>query len=209
MRDASVPRRWPEASTTNQLRSISLARGLYVLFIVLVLVPLRLANRHSPEHQSVRRSCFTIEGRRAGVRQGCRHIGRSRPSVPHSQECGDHSANHLAQKGVPDHLNGDPLTFPLLLAIDANAVDGSHRLPIDASERGEVVRTDEHLRCPAHLFDVQRITDAESASLAQGALWAVPDEVAVFTPLRSVSRLEAAIDLLQARESDVSRQQSR
>src|SRR6188508_2183850 len=84
MREASVPRRWPEASTTNQLRSISLARGLYVLFIVLVLVPLLVAHRHSPEHQSVRRSCITIKGRPAGVREGCAHIVGGRPSVPHS-----------------------------------------------------------------------------------------------------------------------------
>src|SRR6187551_967226 len=125
MREASVPRRWPEASTTNQLRSISLALGLYVLFIVLVLVPLRLAHRHSPEHQSVRRSCVTIEGRLAGVCQCCLHIGHARPAVPHSHECGDHPANHLAQESVPDHLDGDPLTFPFRLAADPNAADRS------------------------------------------------------------------------------------
>src|SRR3954468_12998966 len=33
MRDASSPRRWPVASTANPLRSVSAARGVYVLLI--------------------------------------------------------------------------------------------------------------------------------------------------------------------------------
>src|SRR5688500_11453235 len=82
-RDASVPRRWPVASTTNQLRSTSLARGLYVLFIVLALSSFSpvVFHGHSPEHQSVSRSGIAVEGSLAGIGQRHFDIGGCRPAM--------------------------------------------------------------------------------------------------------------------------------
>src|SRR5262245_48631711 len=168
-------------------------------FLVLLVV----VHWHSPEHQSLWRSRVTFEGRRAGVGQCCLHICSGRPSVPHSEECGHDPANHLTQEGVPDHLDGDPLTLLLLLCADPHPMKGPNRLSILPAKGGVVVSPFEHPGCLGHCLEIQRVADTDGASLAKRTVKSVPDEVAVFAPLRPISRPEAPIDLAQRPQADI------
>ena len=177
MREASAPRRWPAASTTNQLRSISLARGAVCpahrsrlscsSSLNLCGAPSALARApvHAAELSRRRRPA-------AGDARAARTSSAVASSVPDAQERGHHAANHLAQERVPDHVDGDPTD---LLRRTRHPVNGPDRLSIPAAEGGEVVRPDEHLRRRGHCLDVERLADTKGVSLAQRARGPVPD----------------------------------
>jgi hypothetical protein len=75
-----------------------------------------------------------MERRLAGVAERRRDVRGRCSSVSHAQERGHDPAHHLAQEGVPDHLDGDPPTLPL----DPHPVKGSDRLSILPAKGGEV-----------------------------------------------------------------------
>jgi hypothetical protein len=110
----------------------------------------------------VRWSGISFERRLAGVLERRRDVRGSCPSVPHAKERGHYPAHHLAQEGVPDHLDGDPPTLPL----DPHPVKGPDRLSILSAECGEVTTSFELPGCLGHYRDIQWFTDAEGASLA-------------------------------------------
>lgn len=78
-----------------------------------------------------------------------------------ANERGHDPADHLSQKGVSDHLDGD--RFALLP--DPHPMKGPNRLSILPPESGEVTTSDEGLRSHCHRSDVELITDAECISL--------------------------------------------
>jgi len=125
--------------------------------------------------------------------------------MAHSQERGHDSADHLAQKGVADHLDGDRTALPS----DPHPMKCSDRLSILPAKGGEVTTPDEDLRRRGHRRDVKVITDAEGMSLAQRTLRPVPDQVAVFPMPGPVTRVEASIDSAQRPQADVRWKQAR
>jgi hypothetical protein len=80
-----------------------------------------------------------------------------------------------------------------------------HRLFVGSPECGEVVPALERFCRRDHRRYVKRFPDAERVALTQRTIWTVPDDVAVFAPLRSVAWLEATIHLAQPTKTDVRR----
>ena len=83
----------------------------------------------------------------------------------------------------------------------------SHRLFIRSAEGREIVPSFEHFCRRGHCLRVKFVADAERITLTQRTRWAVPDEVAVFPPLRAVAWLEASIHLAQPTKTDICRKQ--